>query len=191
MIRFVREHLSIAERAHGDGKWLVHLPGILRHYNNDLIRGTTFRRKTVTQYNYISMLAQLRRSPDVSMLFNMQQPFNYGTALGKYLWRYRPGDRVIIARRVNYEIRGHGNFPKVSRTGAFGDKVYSVVACTAKVNSAMFLTPAYRLSGLTSTLFYDSELSPALFDKSPVAASSATSPPRNVVQKRKLRAAVL
>ena len=187
MIRYVREHLSIAERAHGDGKWVVHLPGILGHYNNSMIRGTTFRRKSVTQFNYISMLSQLRRTPDVSMLFNMQQPFNYGTALSKYIWRYRPGDRVIIARRINYEIRNRSYFEKASRTGAFGEKVYSVLSCTAKVNSALFITPAYRLSGLTSTLFYDSELSPALFDDKSPPASTTTPSPRNLPLTRKFR----
>jgi hypothetical protein len=161
MIRYVKEHLSIAERAHGDGRWVVHLDAIVAHYNNEFVKNTRFRRKDINQHNYVRFLIQLRNTPDVSMLFNMSQSFHSGTALSRFLWKFKVGDLVLLARDVDYNIRGK-TFTKASVEGTYGDRVYTVTATTTKLNSDLFITPVYRLSGMTG-LFYQTELSPALF----------------------------
>lgn len=163
MIRFLKQRLSIAERANGDGRWAVHLPGILRDYNAQNVPGTDVRRSGVNQDNYLALLAKLYRSPDPSMRFNMAESFHYPSALSRYLWKYAVGDRVMVARRVDYDLRDKNYFEKPSVAGSFGPAVHTVAACKTKLNADLFLNPAYALKGL-SGLFYESELTPALFD---------------------------
>ena len=163
MIRFLKQRLSIALRANGDGKWTAHLPGILSDYNSALITGTKIHRKDVNQGNYLSLLEQLYRSPEPSMRFNMAETFRYPSALSRYLRRYKVGDKVLLARRVDYDLRDRHYFEKPSVAGTFGAAVYTITACRTKLNSALFLCPVYSLS-TKSNLFYESELSPALFD---------------------------
>lgn len=162
MIRFLKQRLSIAERANGDGRWAVHLPGILADYNRSLIKGTDVRRADVNQDNYLRLVGKLYRSTEPSMLFNMAETFRHPSALARYLWRYSVGDKVLLARRVDYDLRGKTYFEKPSVAGTFGPKVYTVTECRTKLNSAFFLCPVYSLSSLTG-LYYESELSPALF----------------------------
>jgi hypothetical protein len=174
MIRYLKEHLSIAERAHGDGRWVVYLEGILTAYNNSMIKGTKVRRNTVDQHTYLTLLGQLRRSTDPSMLFNMTTNFQYPTALSRFLWRYRPGQKVLLARRVDYDIRDKNYFEKASVKGPFGPKIFTVTECTAKMNSDFFITPVYRLDSGMTGLYYESELSPALFAEQPPPAGEET-----------------
>jgi hypothetical protein len=163
MIRYVKEHLSIAERANGDGKWVDHIPAVLAAYNGAKIRGTNLTRSSINQHNYLKFLGQLRKSTEPSMLFNMAETFRYPTALAKYLWRYRPGQKVLLARRVDYAIRDKNYFEKASVKGPYGPKVFTVTECLTKLNSDFFLTPVYRLDSGMTGLYYESELSPALF----------------------------
>jgi hypothetical protein len=162
MIRFLKERLSIAVRANGDGRWVVHLPGILADHNAQLIKGTRIRRNSVDQNNYLDLVGKLYKSTEPSMLFNMAEPIRAPSKLARFLWRYAVGDRVMLARRVDYDLKDKTYFEKPSVKGAFGPKVYTVTACRVKMNSAFFLNPVYQLSQLTG-LYYESELSPALF----------------------------
>lgn len=167
MIRFLKQRLSIAERASGDGRWAAHLPGILREYNGSRVKGTDVRRADVTQDNYLELLGKLRRTTEPSMLFNMTESLRAPSALSRYLWRYAVGDRVLLARRVDYDLRDRTYFEKPSVTGAYGPRVLTVTACRTKLNADFFLCPVYALSsasGPMTGLFYESELSPALFD---------------------------
>lgn len=164
MIRFLKERLSIAERANGDGRWAVHLPGILRDYNNALIKGTDVRRRDVDQNNYLELLGKLYRSEEPSMLINMTEAYRAPSSLARYLWRYKIGDRVLLARRVDYALKGKHYFEKPSVSGSFGPKVYTVTACRTKLNADLFICPVYALDGGLTGLFYESELTPALFD---------------------------
>lgn len=176
MIRFLKQRLSIAERANGDGRWAALLPGICKDYNNALVRGTDVRRRDVNQDNYLQLLEKLHRTTEPSLLFNMAETFRYPSGLSRFLWRYAVGDKVLLARRVDYDLRGRNYFEKPSVAGTYGPKVYTVTECRTKLNADLFLCPVYALSPLTG-LFYESELSPALFDVPTAAAAAAATPP--------------
>jgi hypothetical protein len=168
MIRFLKERLSLALRANGDGRWVHLVPGICREYNHQLIRGTTVRRSQVDQFNYLRLLEQLYRSPEPTMRFNMAETFRYPSRLSRFLWKYKVGDRVLLARRVDYQLKGKHTFEKPSVTGSFGPTVYVVTSCTTKKNWQLFLCPVYTLSrrsdGVALTgKFYEVELAPADF----------------------------
>jgi len=163
MIRFLKQRLAIAERANGDGRWVVHLPGILKDYNSWRIKGTDVRRGDVNQDNYLTLLGKLRRTSEPSMLFNMAETFRAPTALAKFLWRYAVGDKVLLARRVDYALKDRTYFEKPSVSGTYGPTVYTVSACRTKLNADLFLCPVYALAPNLTGWFYESELSPALF----------------------------
>jgi len=163
MIRFLKRRLAIAEKANGgDGRWVDHLPKILLDYNRKTIAGTKVRRSSVNQNNYLTLAGQLYNSTDPTMLFNMAESFRAPSGLARLLWRYAVGDKVLLSRRVDYDIKDKGYFEKPSVVGTFGPKVYTVTACRTKLSGDLFLCPVYELSDLTG-VFYESELSPALF----------------------------
>jgi PAS domain-containing protein len=193
MIRFLKERLSTALRANGDGKWVRLLDGICRDYNDDFVRGTTVRRSQVNQHNYLDLLEQLFRSPEPTMRFNMAETFRSPSGLSRFLWKYKVGDRVLLARRVDYDLRGRHHFEKPSVTGSFGPTVYLVTSCTTKKNWQLFICPVYTLSrrqdGVPlSGKFYEVELAPADFSGrkasrrearlTTAAAAAAAAPPR-------------
>lgn len=169
MIRFLKQRLAIAERANGDGQWVRHLPGVLRDFNNSKIKGTDVKRSSVNHTNYLDLLGKLRHTSEPSLLFNMTEAFNAPSGLARFLWRYSLGDKVLLARRVDYAIKNRSYFEKPSVSGTFGPRVYTVVACRTKLNAEYFLCPIYGISspgtGRLSGYFYESELSPALFDQ--------------------------
>ena len=172
MIRYLKEHLAIAERANGDGKWATHLPGILKAYNNSLIKGTNVRRGDVDQNNYLTLLGKLRRTTEPTMIFNMTESFRYPSALAGYIWRYKVGDKVTLARRVDFQLKDRHYFEKASVKGTYGPSIYTITACKTKLNGDYFLCGVYSLDKIPNVLFYESELSPALFATTAAAASS-------------------
>lgn len=180
MVRFLKQRLSIAERASGDGRWVTHLPGILRDYNQSKIKGTNVRRSDVSQDNYLNLLGQLRHTSEPSLLFNMSEAHNAPSGLSRFLWRYSVGDRVLLARRVDYAIRGKNYFEKPSVAGTFGPRVYTITACRTKLNSEYFLCPVYGLTsdetGPLSGWYYQEEVSPALFDRPRASPQQQTAP---------------
>jgi hypothetical protein len=160
MIRFLKERLSTAERANGDGRWVPHLEGVLLDYNRKLIAGTKIRRNSVNQDNYLSLVGQLSGADEPSMLFNMAETFRAPSGLARFLWRHAVGDPVLLARRVDYDLKKRNYFEKASVKGTFGPTVYKVKACRTKLSGDLFICPVYELHGLTG-LYYESELSPA------------------------------
>lgn len=192
MIRFLKERLSIAERANGDGRWVQHLPDVLRDYNDSLIRGTDVRRRDVDQNNYLDLLGKLRHTSEPSILMNMAESLRQPTALARFLWRYSVGDKVLLARRVDYALKDRQYFEKPSVVGAYGPVVYTITACRTKLNASYFLCPVYALTPLARSgtdpqpltgLFYESELSPATFAR----GDGDASPPRRREKRRRRR----
>jgi hypothetical protein len=149
-------------RANGDQRWLHLLPGIIRQYNNGFVSGTTVRRMDVNAQNYLKLLEQLQSSDDPTLLFNIGTTTHYPKPLEKLIWRYKIGQKVLLARRVDYTLKNKSNFEKPSLVGSYGPEVYTVTERAGKNNWKLFICPVYRLSGLTSW-FYESEIKPALF----------------------------
>ena len=85
---------------------------------------------------------------------------------------------MLLARRVDYALKDRHYFEKPSVTGAFGSKIYTITACRTKLSGDYYICPVYELSTLTG-LFYESELSPALYAAADRAAppTSARPPP--------------
>ena len=115
MIRYVKDQLSQACRANENKRWLHLLPAVCENYNNQNVTGTNVKRKTVSQYNYVSLLEQLRQSTAPTMLFNIATTTVYPPPLERLLFRFKVGDPVLFARRSDYTVKDFNHFEKPSQ----------------------------------------------------------------------------
>jgi hypothetical protein len=172
MIRWVKECLSTAERSAGDGRWVVNLEGLVAEYNSRVIPGTGgVVRKDVTKNNYVQLLEAKYKSTSATSLMNMANlPEN--SSLAKFVWKYKVGDAVLLARRVSEDLKKR-IFDKASVVGNYAPQVYRVAGRHTKMNSGLFLCAVYSLEGLPGK-YYQTDLSPALFE-----------PPRTRLRRRR------
>jgi len=186
MIRYVKDQLSQACRANENKRWLHLLPAVCENYNNQNVTGTNVKRKTVSQYNYVSLLEQLRQSTAPTMLFNIATTTVYPPPLERLLFRFKVGDPVLFARRSDYTVKDFNHFEKPSQIGAFGPRVYTVVGRAGKNNGALFICPVYKLTspdtGLLSSWAYEDEMKPALY-----AAATLTRRKKRVITEERRR----
>jgi hypothetical protein len=177
MIRYLKERLSMALQASeeaGDPErlnWIRHVPGIVDDYNSRFISGTSIRRRDAGHANYFKILEQKYGFSNPTVRFNSSVSGNFSSRSAALLFKYPPGTRVLLAREADYTADAgagpQGAFAKRSVTGAYG-KIYRVSHHLLKSSGKFFLTPVYGLEGLQG-LFYESELTPALFSEKDVA----------------------
>jgi hypothetical protein len=161
MIKFVKESLSTAERAVGDGRWVSNLKNVVTQYNSRVIPGTDMVRKDVNKNNYVQLLDAKYKSTSATSLMNMANlPEN--SSLAKFVWKYQVGDAVLLARKVSEDLKKR-IFDKGSVVGNYAPQVYRVSGRHTKLNSGLFLCPVYSLEGLPGK-YYQSDLSAALFE---------------------------
>ena len=171
MIKFVKESLSTAERAAGDGRWVSNLKNVVTQYNSRVIPGTDVVRKDVNKNNYVQLLDAKYKSTSATSLMNMANlPEN--SSLAKFVWKYQVGDAVLLARKVSEDLKKR-IFDKGSVVGNYAPQVYRVAGRHTKMNSGLFLCAVYSLEGLPGK-YYQTDLSPALFE-----------PPRTRLRRRR------
>jgi hypothetical protein len=161
MIRWVKESLSTAERAVGDGRWVVNLQGLVSEYNSRVIPGTDVVRKDVNKNNYVRLLEKKYKSDSPTSLMNLANlPEN--SSLARFVWKFKVGDAVLLARRVSDDLKKR-IFDKASVVGTYSPKVYRVSGRHTKLNSGLFLCALYSLEGLPGK-YYQTDLSAASFE---------------------------
>ena len=117
MIEVYKRLTTLGMEAAGTERWIEIIQQICREQNNLTIAGTNIKRSDVTPQNYVSLLEVLWKSTEPTMLFNLSDGPRYPSALAKYLWAFKPGDKVALARRVNYKLRDYSPYEKVSVKG--------------------------------------------------------------------------
>lgn len=160
-------------RAAGDKRWLRLLPDLTKNHNEQFVTGTNVRRIDVNNENYLTLLEQKYKTEDPSLMFNLGTTTSYPKPLEKLVWRYEVGQKVLLARRVDYTLVGRSNFEKPSLTGSFGPNVYTVTSRAGKNTLGFFIAPVYRLSSLDNTWIYERDLRPALFVEGEKSASAS------------------
>jgi hypothetical protein len=136
---------------------------VVRHFNSQTIKGTTFRRRDVNQGNYMQLLSQLYSTEDPDMIMNLGTSTRHSDRVRKAIWRFKEGDRVVALRAANYEVgQKKEKHEKPSVAGRFGPRTYIVDKLILKNNWKLFLVPCYALrteSGRRlASLFYQREL---------------------------------
>lgn len=170
MISYCKSKLAMALgfNEKGDFCWTRHVESVVSHYNSQLIDGTNIVRNSVNKQNYGSLLEQLRGSNDPWMLHNISTSRNFSPWLKARLWKFREGQKVLLARQADYEAKGQqtkqgGSFFKRSVEGSWAPKVRTITQLWLK-DSKFFVTPTYSLQGLNGK-FYENEILPADFAK--------------------------
>lgn len=166
-IRFMKDRLAIAlaANAKGDNRWIDAIPVITAYYNDAFVTGTKIRRRDVTKENYLDLLEEKWGVKDATLLMNSRVAKSFSPALYKKLFKFSPGEKVLLSRSANYLTKAkEGAFFKKSVHGSYGSQVFEIIEGVLKSSSKFFYTPCYRLSNLQG-LFYETELIPALFQE--------------------------
>ena len=151
-------------RANDNHKWVELLPSFLKHHNSQKVRDTDVVRSSVSQYNYVGLLSQLFKTSNPTAMSNISSSEHYPPEIAGLVWRFELGDKVLLARKADYSLKGAKNyFEKVSTRGSFGPRVHVVSRRMGKNNADLFITPVYQLEALPGTWFYEQELRLAVF----------------------------
>jgi hypothetical protein len=162
-IQYAKRQLSQMMLANGNHLWVRLVPALMAEYNDRLIPGTSIRRRDVNQHNYLRLLSELYKSTDPTALFNISSSNTYPSPLERLIWRFEVGQKVTLARRVDYSISKRSTFEKPSVAGVFGSKIYTITDRAAKNNWRLFICPVYALSDMPGSWYYESEIREALF----------------------------
>jgi hypothetical protein len=136
------------------------LEPLCENWNNQEIENTKYKRKAVDKYNYTDMMSQKLGLKDASMLDNLAEGRIALPSVEKRLYKFSLGDKVLLARKVSYEITKKSHFDKATVVGNYGSKVYTIQDRMWKSNKDGMLVVMYKLSNLHG-LYYQSELLPA------------------------------
>ena len=161
-IFMAKSHLSQSMKAAKTERWVDFVEPLCKHHNSSFLKGTNLVRKDITIHNYLSLIDQLVRAPSPTLLFNFGTSPAFPTALAKYVWKFRPGSKVMLRRKVNYKLKNKNTFEKVSVVGGFGPDIFTVSECNIKNSGRFFITPTYKLREIGGS-FYQSDLVEAGF----------------------------
>ena len=164
-VGYLKRHLSQGLDGSKTKRWVGSmLEGIVRQHNAEPVPGTTFPRNSVTERNYLRVLEQKDRNKVPSMTFNISEGLeSESTELDRFIWLYKKGQRVYLARRVDILLRDYQTFEKPSVVGAFGPNIYTISRCTVKNSKDNTIIPCYELAEFPGGKFYEWEIKPALF----------------------------
>ena len=172
MIGYVKRRLGLALAANGGGdrNWVRHVDGIVADYNARPVSGTRFARASVNKANELRVLADKLGVQDLVPHVNSRLVRSMSTATRAAVgFRYRVGDRVLLANKANYETvarleqaaSGGGAFAKTSVVGSYGRKVYVVSSAFLKANRTHYI-PVFGLEKMAG-VYYTGDLKPATF----------------------------
>jgi PAS domain-containing protein len=189
-IRTLKTRLSAAMEANGDNKWVVCLQGVVDEYNSRFVTGTKMRRDSITKMNYMKLVGQKYKTRDPVAAVNLSgNSTAYSDKMKKLFWKYQEGQRVLVAKKVNYLDPSYKSaFHKPSVEGYYSGKVFLVEALVMKSNGKQFAVPTYRLRGLKG-LYYEQDLIPALFSGEEERAGDARDARRAKYAQAKKKAA--
>ena len=145
-----------------DLNWIQYLKPVCDDHNQRFVKHTNIRRIDVDKTNELKVIQMQFGVKDVGHLFNSSTASNFSPhMLKKMRLPFQTGDRVLVSKSANYEIKKDA-FTKKSITGNYSKRVYTIDKPVLKANADQFLTIAYKINGLEG-LFYPSEITRALF----------------------------
>ena len=163
-IGFVKTKLSQAlESRLGETKnWIQFLPAILREYNSEKVKNTSYSRQSVSVDNFQHFLQQKFKTDDPETMFN---GFKIGPFLNekwnRAIFKFRLGEKVLLARRANWKDaeQKSGVFSKHSTVGGFGPKEYTISGRQLRQTAKRKFVAVYSLEEMGNSLhFYEAEL---------------------------------
>ena len=166
-IGFVKTKLSQAlESRHNNPtkNWVQFVQPLVTEYNRQKIEGTSYSRQAVDSDNFQHFLQQKFNTSDPEASFTGFKvgPFD-NERWNKLLFRFGPGQKVLLARRANWRFADQkkegGVFSKFSTVGGFGSSEYTVSGRQLRQTASKRYVAVYGLKELGPSLhFYDAEL---------------------------------
>jgi hypothetical protein len=166
-IGFVKTRLSQALNsglAESNPKRWIHLvEPMVKEYNTQKIKGTSYRRQAVSRENFNHFLSQVFGSEDYDLRFSSfaVQPFQ-NEAWNKKIFKFELGDKVRVSRKADWTDASNRNvFKKVSMVGGFGSAVYTVSGRQLRADrTGKRYIPLYQLAEIRNCgfQFYEREL---------------------------------
>lgn len=171
-IRWFRQAAGAAARLAAEQKapphirnsWTRIIPSYLKYLNSKLSKGSrTLRRMDVTNKNFPDLLRERYGTSNLTHLNASLTHNNVGPKMGKSVFKYALGTRVLVSRMATTEIaeKKKNTWFKNSQYGAFGATIYTVKKRALKSSAKLILVPVYQVDKELSRLWlYESELAP-------------------------------
>lgn len=132
------------------------LPNIIKQYNRQKVKGTSYPRNAVNQHNEHHFLSQLLNTPTPTLEFNLNlaNPENIPTPQNQPLFDFYVGQKVLVLRKVHPKYRNKTHaFHKASILGSFAPDVHTITRCYLKKAKNFFWVPAYSVNDIEGTLY--------------------------------------
>ena len=127
--KMLKTRLSRGMRQTKSERWVDLLQPIIRQFNRQYVKGTSFRRKNISAKNVQQFLDEKYKTEDFPSLLNSVK-IHSSTILNqkwkKKIFLFEEGERVLLSRAVSGGRGGEGRFPKPSLRGYFDEKVYVI-----------------------------------------------------------------
>ena len=184
-VKYVKQQISMKQQASGNNRWIGRvLANIVTHYNSQKVPGTSYVRGNITRKNTLKFLAQKFKMKNPSLLFNSATLSNSSFTNKRWrnrLFRFKKGDKVLIARKVNYldkpvrlnrssstttnkdlpytraipsKIISSRIFEKATLKGNYSSIIYTIEKSFLKSNSKFFWSVVYTLKETNDSIWY-------------------------------------
>jgi hypothetical protein len=174
-IRYVKEKLSQALELKETKNWLQFVGPIVKEYNNERIEDTDYKRSSISNHNFIDFLSQrfklnknsalknkIKLSNDPTLLINSARIYSdfMTKEWNDSIFKYKPGDKVYLARRADWKNQKLHSFFKTSHWGTFGPTIYTIASRQLRATKNFKgYVPVYALKEIGSEhFFYSVEL---------------------------------
>ena len=148
VIRRLKEQMSQILRASPKRrKWTDILQNCVDAWNDGLLPGTGMKRKHVNKSNYLEVLSRMHGVEDFTPFFNVAATDNLHPELAAHYFRYAVGDKVLLARKVDYakEEKDKAFFEKPSVVGSFSKTIFVITARKLKSDRKLRLLAVYKI----------------------------------------------
>ena len=144
-IGILKNRVSILQMRRRESKWPQLFFTVLDFYNDQKPTGSSFRRRDVTETNFLDYLDEVHGTPDITMHFNTaSMPYSDLELAGwaDSVFKFEPGERVALSRSQDKNIpRADVTFAKKTRMGKLSLVVYVVSAAELKTTRKGYYVP--------------------------------------------------
>ena len=119
-------------------RWMDALRDVVSSHNSEKCFGTAYRRKDVTESNFLDYMNQRYKCEDATLYFNASSIATLDSAWSRKLFKFQKGERVVVTRRADITKKKLSLSYKPSVDGTYSDTVFVVKS------GALMLPPASR-----------------------------------------------
>ena len=156
-IGFVKTKLSQALESRDTKNWIQFLPAIVKEYNSEKVKNTSYSRQSVDVNNFNHFLQQKFKTDDPEASFN---GFKIGPFVNEQwnraIFKFKLGEKVLLSRRANWKDseQKSGVFSKHSTVGGFGPQEFTISGRQLRQTANKKFVAVYSLQEIGNNLHY-------------------------------------